>query len=325
MAAHLSTRVVPATIGAAPLLWRVRLSDLAMARQAHKEGEAEMTTLTLDRELKEVDWDDKHYPRPQIKAEVEKGCLSNNAVVSDYRAKMKTETEVVFASTVPDNAALYHKNYLGYLARTFAHHNSIVMAPQHFWYTILCEIAQTVVRNPEEHRKIFTRDPEGKIDIIVPCEDETEPLRMDDIYAEMVGLVPVDTELFLPTFSTETEMSRLAFPAAFLETCSPFYNYMMYLCGHPQIKLLGTKADWELVIDRLDHLTGEFAACPDSQLPMWLNESVFPTALKLRKALDGDDPEWFKTIFTQERCGSGGETQIDGWFCRLMMQQPDGK
>src|SRR6516225_6125278 len=135
-----------------------------------------MTTLVLDRTLKEVEWNDTHYPRPDVKKKIEAGCL--------------TEKEIVFASTVPDGADLYHKHYLDYLSRTFGYHNSIVLAPQHFWYTGLCEIAQTVMKQPETHRKLFTRDPEGKIDIIVPCASETEPLRMDDIYDEMIGLVP---------------------------------------------------------------------------------------------------------------------------------------
>ena len=107
-----------------------------------------MTTLVLDRTLKEVEWNDTHYPRPDVKKKIEAGCL--------------TEKEIVFASTVPDGADLYHKNYLDYLSRTFGYHNSIVLAPQHFWYTGLCEIAQTVMKQPETHRKLFTRDPEGK-------------------------------------------------------------------------------------------------------------------------------------------------------------------
>ena len=180
-----------------------------------------MTTLVLDRTLKEVEWNDTHYPRPQVKKEIEAGCLAKDAVERDWNTKTKTEKETIFVSTVSDRADLYHKNYLDYLSRTFGHHNSIVLAPQHFWYTGLCEIAQTVVKEPETHRKLFTCDPEGKIDIIVPCADESEPLRMDAIYQEMIGLVPIDTTLFLPTFSTETEMSRIGSLAAFLETCSP--------------------------------------------------------------------------------------------------------
>src|SRR6516165_10627372 len=159
-----------------------------------------MTTLVLDRTLKEVEWNDIHYPRPDVKEKIEAGCLAEGAVKRDGKTKTTTEKEIVFASTVPDGADLYHKNYLDYLSRTFGHHNSIVLAPQHFWYTGLCEIAQTVVKDTETHWKLFTRDSEGKIDIIVPCEDESEPLRIDAIYQEMIGLVPIDTTLFLPTF-----------------------------------------------------------------------------------------------------------------------------
>jgi hypothetical protein len=283
-----------------------------------------MTTLVLNRTLKEVEWNDTHYPRPRVKKEIEAGCLAKNAVERNWNTKTTTEKEIVFASTLPDGADLYHKNYLGYLSRTFGHHNSIVLAPQQFWYTGLCEIAQTVVNEPETHRKLFTRDPEGKIDIIVPCADESEPLRMDEIYQEMIGLVTIDTTLFLPTFSTETEMSRMASLAAFLETCSPYYNYMMITCGHPRVKLLGTTEDWEAIVSRLDELEREFADCPSSPIPKWISGSMLPAATKLREALDGKNEDWFREIFTEQRCGSGGQKTVDGWFSRLFMKQPKG-
>jgi len=269
-----------------------------------------MTTLVLDRTLKEVEWNDTHYPRPDVKKKIEAGCL--------------TEKEIVFASTVPDGADLYHKNYLDYLSRTFGYHNSIVLAPQHFWYTGLCEIAQTVMKQPETHRKLFTRDPEGKTDIIVRCDYESEPLRMDAIYQEMIGLVPIDTTLFLPTFSTETEMSRMASLAAFLETCSPYYNYVMISCGHPRVQLLGTTEDWEAIVSRLDQLEREFADSANSPIPKWISGSMLPAATKLREALDGKNEDWFRDIFTEQRCGSGGQKTVDGWFSRLFMKQPKG-
>jgi hypothetical protein len=105
-----------------------------------------MTTLVLDSTLKEVGWNDTHYPRPDVKKKIEMGCLAVDAVNWDWTTRTKIEKEIVFGSTVPDRADLYHKNYLDYLSRTFGHHNSIVLAPQHFWYTGLCEIAQTVVK-----------------------------------------------------------------------------------------------------------------------------------------------------------------------------------
>ena len=94
-----------------------------------------MTILVLDRTLKEVEWNDTHYPRPDGKKKIEAGCLAEDAVKRDWNTKTKTEKETIFVSTVSDRADLYHKNYLDYLSRTFGHHNSIVLAPQHFWYT----------------------------------------------------------------------------------------------------------------------------------------------------------------------------------------------
>jgi hypothetical protein len=228
-------------------------------------------------------------------------------------------------SAVPDNASLYHRNYLDYLSSTFGHHNSIVLAPQHFWYTVLCEIAQEIIRHPADHRKLFTSDPDKKIDIIVPCADETEPLRMNAIHNTLIRLVPIDTSLFLPSFSTETEMSRLASLAAFLETCSPYYNYSMYLCGHPRIKLTGTAEDWACIAASLDRLCDEFEACPNSSLSSWINNTALPTADKIvNHASSGGGEDWFKEIFSEERCGSGGQVTIDGWFSRLFIQQPKG-
>lgn len=249
--------------------------------------------------------------------------LSDGANSYNWQTKTKTETEEIFATSLPSDAALFHTNYLDYLQDTYGLHHKIVIAPHHFWYTVLAEIAQVVVAKPEMHRSIFTSDPAGKINIIVPCANETEPLRMDALCAEMIGYIPVDAGLFLPSFSTSTEMSRLASLAAFLETCSPFYNYMMLACGHPAVRLDGTKADWESVVSRLGQLESEFAKA-GSPVSKWIVDNVGPVAEKLLAALSGSHTDWFKEIFSQKRCGSGSQYVVDGWFSRLFMAQPRG-
>src|SRR5215472_15683396 len=104
-----------------------------------------MTVLTLDETLTETEWNEKRFPREQIKLRIEKQCIAGDAVRHDWKAKTITETEIVFASAVPDDAYLYHNNYLQYLSRTYSHHNSIVLAPQHFWYVLSLSSAQPLI------------------------------------------------------------------------------------------------------------------------------------------------------------------------------------
>jgi hypothetical protein len=39
-----------------------------------------MSTLVFDRTLKKVEWNDTHYPRPEVKKKIEAGCLAQDAV-----------------------------------------------------------------------------------------------------------------------------------------------------------------------------------------------------------------------------------------------------
>ncbi len=276
-----------------------------------------MTVIELDRDLVPV----KPHQDKGARQYILNRCLTPEARQYNYRDKTTTITEEVFATSLPEAAPLFHTNYLEYLQGNYGQHNKIVLAPHHFWYSILAEIAQAVVSAPDIHRPLFTRDPKGKIDIIVPCASETEPLRMDALYNEMIGYIPVDTDLFLPSFTTSTEMSRLASLAAFLETCSPYYNYMMLACGYPAIRLDGTRYDWDKVVAKLTSLGDEFLRVKSPAGP-WIIENVVPIALKILGALDGKNVEWLKQIFTQERCGSGSQYEVDGWFSRIFMNQP---
>lgn len=259
-----------------------------------------MTTIVLDETLAPVE--KRSYPgQADPRNVVLRRCLSQDASSYDYRTKTRTQKEVVFATSLPATAEHFHWNYLGYLQDTYALHQKIVLAPHNFWYTVLAEIAQAVVGDSEKHRPLFTREPSGKIDIIVPCGNETEPLRMDALYQEMIGYIPVDTTLFLPTFTTSTETSRLAALAAFLETCSPYYNYMMLACGHPAVRLAGTHDDWAGVVSRLVALEAEFTRI-GSPIGRWIAETIGPVAEKLLAALDGKN-----AVLWRKRQWPGGE------------------
>lgn len=262
---------------------------------------------------------------PKTRDSLENRFYSEDAKKWDWKARTTTLTEDIYTNTIPEKADLYHYNYLSYLQECYGTHRKIVLAPHTMWHTIMCEIANFVTANPKQHQSIFTRAiGDEKINIIVECASEYEPLRMDEIYVKMLELVPVNTELFLPNFSTLTERSRLAILGAFLETCSPYYNYMMLACGFPQIRIDGTKEDWVLISYNLMELIKEFKKV-DSKIADYLTKNVSPIIAKIIEAMTTPDKDWFKQIFTQKRCGSGSQYFVNGWYTDLFMDGRPGQ
>lgn len=251
----------------------------------------------------------RHELNGILKATVAPG-KQNDWPMSAEEAEQPRET----VHTIPENAAMYHTSYLAYLSRTYATHSGIVFKPDTFWYTVLCEIATAVKADPETYRSVFTSSPD-KIDIKVEGIDPFY-LPIDLIKDELYKLVPVDVDIFLPTFSTTTEMSRVAMLASFLETVSPYYNYMMYLCGHPTVHILGTTEDWSIIEERLQHLSSIL-----TPLNGWLGK-LTKLSNEINRSLTEENNEFWKTIFTEERCGSGGQVMISGWFASMFMKQP---
>lgn len=252
---------------------------------------------------------------------INRKCFSDGANEFNYKTRITTVTEKAFATSLTQDKSLYHLNYLEYLQSTFASHYNIVLAPQNIWFDLVSDFAQIVVKNSDQYRSLFTRAPQGKIDIVIPCSNEAEPLRINDIYKCLIDLVPIDTKIFLPEFSCSTDKSKSAILGAFLETCSPFYNYMMLACGHPRIKLLGTNEDWEILLNAIHRLNATVCEKADQSVVNWL-ENYINTVTMLNIAWTKQDSDFFRKMFTQQRCGSGSQYDIDGWYSKLWYKQP---
>lgn len=67
--------------------------------------------------------------------------------------------------------AFLHKNMLEYLTLAYANHFSVEISPDMIFYTILCEIANTIKKNPEKYRHLFTSSSNKStiITLTVPC------------------------------------------------------------------------------------------------------------------------------------------------------------
>ncbi len=213
--------------------------------------------------------------------------------------------------TIDDKAEHYHQNFMIYLEKCWADHLGIVITPDIIWYTLLSEVTILVKKNPEEYRKLFTHS-DKKEDIIVLSGDPVV-MPLSSLSDALKDRVPTDTDVFFPKFSTRTPRSFHAFQAAFCDMCSPYYNYGMLLCNIPMIDVRGTLDDWKILLDKWIKLVGLIGESD------WTNRvgNILTTIV-----LENNNGAFWKAIFSVQRCGSGHQTQVSGWFANLFQEQP---
>lgn len=249
-----------------------------------------MTTATIHREI-------------IIDPKLTKSMIKPTSYKTTFEKLRKSDTEVYSSIGFESRT---HMNYLHYLAMCYNYHYGVVVSPDMIWFTILNECATHIKDNADYYESKFTFSKEGKIEIVV---DTSNPIVMpvDALIERLRGLVPVGVDVFLPEFSTQTELGLIAHYAAFCDAVSPYYEYGMKMCGIYAVRVLGTDEDWTKIQVGLDNLK--------------------PILDKLTKYLDkasdivtniiSGDKKFFEKIYADKRCGSGGEREVQGWFSEL--------
>jgi len=207
--------------------------------------------------------------------------------------------------------SVFHDTYLNYLHLSYAKHYGVVVKPDFIWFTILNEISRFINKNPETYRHIFTTSLE-KTDILVRTNDPVI-IPVDLLLEKTFEHIPSELKKNFITlkFSTNTKYSDLAFAASFLESASPFYNYMMYACGFNKIKVLGTITDYNIIMNTILELKVVFK---NTSIDQYLD-----TTYKLMNNIvnNFENKEFWKNIFYVESCGSGSQQIVKGWFHKL--------
>lgn len=212
---------------------------------------------------------------------------------------------------------IQHNNYLEYLETCWANHYSPVVKPDDIWYCLLCELSLLVAANPSAYRDLFTESSEKQEILVITNDPVVMPL--DTLVGALSRKIPTEVDIFFPKFSTLTKKSTFAQYAAFADMCSPYYNYSMMLCGFPYIDVRGEAEDWANLLRgwlRLSHIFKKEKA---------YFQRVEDILLDASAAFQRKDNEFWAGIFGDKRCGSGGQTEIYGWFSRLFYKQPSTK
>ena len=232
-------------------------------------------------------------------------------------------SEVRVVKPIEMAGAEYQTGFLGMIATAYSNHTPVAIAPHDIWFMLMTEVAKVIRDNVEASRSLFTIS-DSRIEIAVETTDPTDlTANLDKFEEKLRKLVPVDIDAFIPKFSTDTVASRLATMAAFMDGVQHYYEYMMFCCGIPAIKILGTIDDWQLAKARFSEIAAMFESV-GVDISAWLArvDSCFDNILS---SLNGEDrSDWWSQIFTQTKVGSGGQLKIDGWIVGLYYKQAPG-
>jgi hypothetical protein len=222
----------------------------------------------------------------------------------------------------------YHRNYLEYLMMCWANHRGAIVNPTILWNIVLNEIATEIKGNSEKYRFLFTKQSEGKQKIVI-TQNEQYKLDVEQMCAILKNFVPSNIDVFLPSFSTDTEMSTIAQQTTFLDTISPYYEYAFTKCGIPKVRIDGTFADYRLFYLALCDIYRQFVNVSSREFLDYLHRVIsniadFNWYCKHQDQAEGDfGKKDFNNMFKIEKCGSGHPDKLQGWILDFFMDNKE--
>lgn len=205
--------------------------------------------------------------------------------------------------------------------RAYADHRPVELSPEALWLLICQGFSLHVNNNAEELRSLFV-DFEGKRTLMA----SSQGIRLDDpnspwerVFPQFTSQIAAYTgqeliDVLAADFTTSTPASRVASQITVMESMKQYFDYMMTICGIPQVILHGTPEDWQSVIDRTEFLR-------QYKLDWWVDE-MLPVLKKIKSASEGEvDQAFWRGMFKQhdlkhEMCGDP-ETLADGWIVKF--------
>ncbi|KAF1811698.1 hypothetical protein P152DRAFT_507895 [Eremomyces bilateralis CBS 781.70] len=209
--------------------------------------------------------------------------------------------------------------------QAWGQHHHLVIRPDEVWFTILAQMNFYMNDHAEDVRDVFVTF-EGKQEIRV--FDRTWHQVIDQFAEEIQKRVktPWLLDWMMPEFSTSTDNDATTATVLMMGLFQAYFDYLGgIICGLPSVTLLGTKADWERLLAKLDHLP-DFGA-----EPTMYQGRLKPILSRFVESFDKpSDPkirEFWNSIINaepQHLCG-GPPYRISGWLTGFISWDKDGK
>jgi hypothetical protein len=195
----------------------------------------------------------------------------------------------------------------------FAQHRPLILTPDAVWLTIAQGFAQHVNSHSKRLRRSLVRH-RGMKKLTVTAYALDTPqdwaLAIDGLCEKVRSNTKSGVaDLMRCDFSTTTAVTRVAGDVVLLDALQRYFIYEMeFICGIPQVTLLGTADDWRKIEQRV-------AALATYDLSWW-TDRLLPVCRELRRTVEGKpDLDFWQCICMPQEV-YGGEI-VTGWIGRF--------
>lgn len=195
----------------------------------------------------------------------------------------------------------------------FSQHRPLIITPDSIWMVIAQGFASHINNNAETLRHKFVEH-QDKIKLEAEALKLDRPSDWSNAVAQWSLLIrehidPQLYQLMLCDFSTTTEIIQTASQIVMMNAFQQYFDYrLMAICGIPQITLLGTVKDWEIIRDRVMSIA-------EYNLDWWTNR-LLPICDGLITTAKGNPPLKFWQHIYKPKEVYGGDV-ITGWLADL--------
>ena len=140
-------------------------------------------------------------------------------------------------------------------------HSHLVLRPEDLWFTVLVQLNFYMQKHSEELRDKFVSH-QGQETISM--DEGTSPEIVSKFRKEIQKSIrlPWLSEWISPGFTTSTEADETTATVLMMGVAKAYFEYESEdVCGMPSVTLLGTREDWNRLLNKLDRLA-EFGAEP---------------------------------------------------------------
>lgn len=211
----------------------------------------------------------------------------------------------------------------------YNNHHNLQLRPEDIWFAIVGQIGLYIRRHSEELRDMLVAHEESKELIVESDAPNRQSIDFGLFATDMSDKIlenVIDPELrewMMPTFTTTTEQDTVVASVLLMGSLQEFFQYTCYLrCGLPSVTLLGEKADWEDILERLDKLK-EFG-----REPTMFYTRLKPVISRFIMSFDSPDSVEVKSFWNRiaNKCELGsGPVYYSGWICAFCFWDLKGR